>query len=50
MVLIGIRFLRIDCGDGCPTLCNSFFFFLVFFSGPHPWHMEVSRRGVQSEL
>jgi len=26
-----------------------FFFFFVFL-GPHPWHMEVPRIGVQSEL
>ena len=25
------------------------FFFLVFL-GPHPWHMEVPRLGVESEL
>ena len=34
---------------------NSFFFFFFFFlavvfSGPHPWHMEVSGLGVESEL
>ena len=26
------------------------FFFFVFYLGPHLWHMEVSRPGVQSEL
>ena len=26
-----------------------FFLFLVFL-GPHPWHMEVSRLGVELEL
>ena len=28
------------------------FFFLVFlpFLGPHPWHMEVPRLGIESEL
>ena len=26
------------------------FFFFLFFLGPHPRHMEVPRRGVQSEL
>ena len=26
------------------------FFFLLFFLGPHPRHMEVPRLGVQSEL
>ena len=26
----------------------SFFFFV--FLGPHPWHMEVPRLGVESEL
>ena len=27
-----------------------FFRFFFAFLGPHPWHMEVSRPGVQSEL
>ena len=27
-----------------------FFFFLLFFLGPHPQHMDVPRLGVQSEL
>ena len=27
-----------------------FHFFFVAFPGPHPWHMEVPRLGVQSEL
>jgi len=27
-----------------------FFFFFFVFSGSHPWHMEVPRLGVQSEL
>ena len=27
-----------------------FFFFFFVFLGLHPWHMEVSRLGVQSEL
>ena len=26
------------------------FFFFPFFLGPHPWHMEVPRLGVESEL
>ena len=26
------------------------FILCVFFLGPHPWHMEVPRLGVQSEL
>ena len=29
-------------------LHNTFFFFV--FLGPHPWHMEVPRLGVKSEL
>ena len=28
---------------------NFLFFFLVFL-GPHPWHMEISRLGVELEL
>ena len=31
-------------------LDNFFFNFLLFFLGPHPWHMEVSRLGVKLEL
>ena len=27
-----------------------FVFFFFFFLGLHPWHMEVSRLGVESEL
>ena len=27
-----------------------FFFFLFWFLGPHPWHMEVPRLGVELEL
>ena len=29
--------------------CVLFFFFFVFL-GPHPWHMEGPRLGVESEL
>ena len=37
---------------GLLSLFISFFFFLFSFSflGPHPWHMEVPRLGVQSKL
>ena len=31
-------------------MIKRFFFFLFVFSGWHPWHMEVPRLGVQSEL
>ena len=35
----------------CSSACLFFFFLLFFcFLGPHPWHMEVPRRGVKSEL
>ena len=27
-----------------------FIYFFLLFLGPHPWHMEVPRLGVQSEL
>ena len=27
-----------------------FFFFFIVFLGLHPWHMEVPRLGVRSEL
>ena len=29
---------------------NFFFFFFFCFLGPHLWHMEVSRLGVELEL
>ena len=34
------------------SLCKSFacIFFSFFFLGPYPWHMEVPRLGVKSEL
>ena len=33
------------------SLCTSFLFFFFFvFSGPHLWHMEVHRLGVELEL
>ena len=28
----------------------AFFFLFLYFLGPHPWHMEVPRLGVKSEL
>ena len=29
----------------------TFFLFVCFvFSGPHPWHMEVTRLGIESEV
>ena len=31
-------------------LPDSIFFFFFFFLRPHPWHMEVPRLGVESEL
>ena len=40
-----------ELGSGY-SLSLSFFFFclFVFFLGPHRWHMEVPRLGVQLEL
>ena len=32
-----------------PQFPYLFFFFFVFL-GPHPWHMEVARLGVESDL
>ena len=29
---------------------NFFFFFFFWFLGLHPWHMEIPRLGIQSEL
>ena len=30
--------------------CIDYLFFLCFFLGPQPWHIEVPRQGVESEL
>ena len=40
-------------GSCLPSFLPSFFLFmsaLLLFLGPHPWHMEVPRLGVKSEL
>ena len=29
---------------------NKCYFFFFVFLGPHPWHMEVPRLGVETEL
>ena len=29
---------------------SHFFFFFLFFLGLHPWHMEIPRLGVESEV
>ena len=34
----------------CTLECFFLFFFLSFFLGPHPWHIEIYRLGVKSEL
>ena len=34
----------------CVYVCVYVFIFAFFFKGPHPWHMEVPRLGVKSEL
>ena len=50
--------LELNGGDGCTTvhilqttanILNPLHFILVFL-GPHPWHVEVPRQEVQSEL
>ena len=33
-----------------PRILKSFFFFFSIILGMHPWHMEVSRLGVKSEI
>ena len=33
-----------------PLFFLKFFFFFFVFLGPHPWHMEVPRLGIESEL
>ena len=45
--------LRAQCtfkSQGDPATENFFSFFLFCFLGLNPWHMEVSRLGVESEL
>ena len=34
----------------CHFIRISFFFFSPVFLGPHPWHIEVPRLGVELEL
>ena len=34
----------------CMSSLECLFFSLSIFLGPHPWHMEVPRLGVKSEL
>ena len=43
--------VSISCPGGCTGLGKpvTFFFFFCFL-GPHPWHVEVPRLGVSSEL
>ena len=45
---------RSDFKDGSSSsfifVYFAFFFFFFAFVGPHPWHMEVLRLGVESEL
>ena len=31
-------------------VCDKEIFFFFVFLGLHPWHMEVTKRGVKSEL
>ena len=56
-VTIGRNWVKGTLGPVCTLLaisCESIFYFFIFLSfvllGPHPWHMEVSRLGVQSKL
>ena len=37
-------------GEGGTSRAGREPFFFFVFLGPHPWHMEVPRLGVQSEL
>ena len=38
-------------GSGEGAFESEFFYLFIFlFLGPHPWHMEVPRLGVESEL
>ena len=36
--------------DDSILFTTEFYLFFFFFLGPHPWHMEVARLGVKSEL
>ena len=47
----GTRCRRIQVTDeGIYTFFLGIFFFSFFFLRPHPWHMEVPRLGVKSQL
>ena len=38
------------CDYASPLIFKKFIYFYVFFLGPHPGYMEVSRLGVELEL
>ena len=44
------RLSFLQCIFLLPLLKKIFFFAFLSFLGPHPWHMEIPRRGVESEL
>ena len=46
------NFQETHSGSVCMYMCVHVcvYFFLFFFLGPHPWHVEVPRLGVESEL
>ena len=43
-------YLKYLCDSTHCSLFFSFLFIYLFFLGPHPWHMEVCRLEVESEL
>ena len=47
MIVLYWGWPRYNLGLGIPFF---FFFFFLLFLGPHPWHMEVPRLEVKSEL
>ena len=42
----------IGCFNGVPRRDTFIFYLLIYIAilGPHPWHLEVPRLGIQSEL
>ena len=43
------KVLEMDYDDGVPNIMRVFIY-LFCFLGPHLWHMEIPRLGVESEL
>ena len=48
--LLDAKFLIICNTKNILFLNKIFIFYFFVFLGPHPWHMEIPRLGIESEL